>query len=777
MNNMPNIPALGVHATPASVEPHIPHTIGKATDPNLQNNGPAPELAHTRVATAITAAAIPLVAESYAFIKHIKGTPTPPVFNKLYTPARITTKAIDLPFRLAVYTPTIAKPNAKTSEKAPLITKAATQIVDLSTEVGLALGNRSNAQLEHIVVPAQRQSTRSGSQGSIPMQDLPGQSAIQGTGQNNPAFNNMDPVPSAIPRTAALDEPPASSVIQRSSTPSSGAPFVRGGPGRQPINFVGNLSLDQPFIRNGPGRQPVNPVNNLSLDQPFIRNAPSRQPVRGPKPILPPSSSATTWVKGLNHVSNAANAVGAAIDIYFGVKAIADDPEPLAKVQGGLFIASGATGIGATLYGSASLLGYGGTAAAAAVPALSAAAAGTGLVAAGITSIPLTHGVDNKHRAYKLHNDLMYDVRQIGLADEQLAQRTGERLKSDLGRLKERYGIKAKTVWLNNNSADLMNEMNSPNNSGSGQWKPDANGNVWSNFQGKYIRIGGTPHQQTASLDLEREHDGSSSVPTPRETIHIAGDESPDKKPLQVKALAGEPAIYATRGWRHNTQQPWLYKDYGYQTSGWGHYWETSIPATVSGGPLYVAHDATPQGKDRVILIEDTRLSPAPPFPSDRFTEDAVLQFDGKDGQRLTRQQMAALQLEGALTKLPVLYPISNLPHVRSPDAFDRTVATDPSVRTVVSLPYLRHPLKIVARNANDVLDLPNMPEADIHITLPAIDATNDKRQLGLYDASSLRRLTPKDAATQVYAFPNKKTLTVQAHDAAIAARFVQKLS
>ena len=64
-----------------------------------------------------------------------------------------------------------------------------------------------------------------------------------------------------------------------------------------------------------------------------------------------------------------------------------------------------------------------------------------------------------------------------------------------------------------------------------------------------------------------------------------------------------------------------------------------------------------------------------------------------------------------------------------------------------------------------------------MHVTLPAVNPAIDQRQLGLSDGNSLRRQTPSDAPTQVYVFPNGKTLTVQAENAAAAAKFVQGLT
>ncbi|GLQ51571.1 hypothetical protein ACFFJT_15115 [Dyella flava] len=780
----------------APTEQRTDLTASRASDPNLQNKSPSTDLAMARTGTAELSVLTSAAGDSYGLTRQLKGVPAPSVFNQIYTPLRTVTKGIDLPFRIAVYAPSINDRETSTVDKIALITKVATAAADLGTEAGLVwanhFNNKNNMQLEHVLVTRPAPATPTA--GDIPLREF-------GHGRVKAPITPSNPDPETTPPASANGN-----VHDRTSIPTA-----------PPEPDAPHLAKPQPFDRNAPSRIPTKRFNmttpgepfargSLDIpDPPFIRYGAGRRPVmRIATPV--PSSSLST-IKGLNYASNGIGALSSLADIYFGMKAVVTEREPLAKTQGAAFALAGTTGVAATGLGSMSVAEMGGAAAAAAATGLSVVSAGAAAVGLGLNFVPLTHGHDNRRRAYKVHNDLSYDVKQLALADHQLTQRTGQRIRSDLLRLNARYGVEPKTVWLNNNGADLMNEINSPNNTASGQWKPDADGKVWSDFRDKYIRINGTPHQETSSLNLACEHDGVVNVPAPRTTVNIPGDENPDKTPQPIQTPASDASLYTAQGWRHSTQQPWLYKDYGYQTSDWGYYWETSIPASVSAGPLYVAHDAVPEGKDRVVLIEDTRLASTPALPKDHYAETSLFQFNGNDAQLLNEPQIGELIHDKKPVAVPAapgdrvqvdgmklnaseshdkqqenayreaVYPMDSLPHARSPDAFHRTIETDPSARTVVSLPYIRRPVTIIARNPNDVIDLPQMPEADMHVTLPAVDAAIDKRQLGLSDRNSLRRQTASDAPTQVYVFSNGKTLTVQAENAASAARFVQGLT
>jgi hypothetical protein len=760
---------LGISASSISIPPLAPTSASddpkpdEATDPNLQHNESSGSIGTARTGTSVGGAILSGMGDAYGLYKQHKGVPAPPAFNQIYTPLRALAKGADLPLRILVYAPSLSKSDGVIWDKAALSAKIAASAGDLATEIGLALVtpfNKNYMQLEHVLVVPRRPSPAAPSHGGdIPMRILSRPETIIQFSRPTPGRNPTQLV------ITGRNQPPASRTLP---------------------------TQDQSFVRHGIDRMP------------FTRHAVTATPSSDTLPLIPSDTLPMKAVKGLNYGSNGFGFLSSLVDIYFGAKAIATEKEPLAKTQGALYIASGASGVGATTLATASLADIAGPAAVTTAMGLGVAASLTGGAALGMTLVPLTLGRDNHHRAYKFYNDLAYDTKQLELADKQLTQRTGPSIRDRLLRLNQHYGVEPKTVWLNNNGADLMNEINSPNNTGSGQWKPDAEGDVWSDFQGKYIKIDGIPHQQMSHLDLASEHDGSNSVPAPRTTVRIEGDDAPDKTPQQMQTLGGEPSHYTELGWRRSTQQPWLYKDYGYQTSSWGHYWETSIPASVSAGPLYVAHDAQPHGKDRVVLIEDTRLAPTTPLPNDHYVEDRQFQFNGNDSQMLTARQMGDLlhdkkkilvpaqpgdkvQAEGMKFNVAesedkkledayreAVYPMSDLPHVRSPDAFERTIATDASARTVVSMPYVRNPVTIIARNPNDVIDLPSMPEADIRITLPPVDPAIDKRQLGLSSGISLRRQTTAGLSTQVYAFPNGKALTVVATDAASAARFAR---
>jgi hypothetical protein len=764
-----NVSATGAMLTPiAPIEHAADLKTCQAKDPKLHSTAPPSEHAISRIGTASSSALTSLLGDGYALIKNLRGTKPPQAFDRIYTALRTLPKTADLPLRITVYAYSIGDAKAKPADKAALLIRIGSSSVDLATEYGLLIADKFNkkyTQLEHVLLPSPRPPADDG----IPMRELP-------------------------PRQPS----------PKQATPHE--PFVRADVSRAPLK----PPRTQPPVRNSAYRNPVKPSQKPLASSPGQPHSSGTRPPStavaetvAPHPTttssMPPVAKVTAT---LNHIGNVAGAVSSMVDIYFGVNNLANEPDPVGKTQGAFLTLSGAGGLGATTLGSASLLGIGGPAAATTATGLTVVSAAAGLTALGMAAIPVIHGHDNKHRAYKLHNDLMYDVRQLELADKQLTQRTGPHIRSDLERLNQRYGVQPKTVWLNNNGADLMNEINSPNNTSSGQWKPDAHGKIWSDFRGEYIRIGGTPHQATTDLDLASEHDGTRSVPAPRTTVTIAGDEQPDKKPRQVQTQASDPSLYTAQGWRHSKQQPWLHKDYGYQTSNWGSLWETSIPATVSAGPLYVAHDAVPHGKDRVVLVEDTHLASTLPLPKDHYTEDALFALDGHDAQRLTARQVAALQLKGTPAMVPAavsdhvtldgmkfnvsassekpledtyreaVYPMSDKPHVRSPDVFERTIATDPSVRTVVSLPYVRQPVKIIARHPHDVIDLPSMPEANVEITLPRVDPALDKRQLGLYEGVRLSPGTPNNTPTQVFHFPNGKTLTVHAENGSQLRKF-----
>jgi hypothetical protein len=774
-----------ISAAGALVPPIAPteqRTDPTASDSNLQNKSPSTELAMTRTGTAELSVLTSATGDSYGLTRQLKGVPAPPLFNPIYTPLRTVTKGIDLPFRIAVYAPRINDRETSTADKIALITKVATAAADLGTEAGLVwanhFNNKNSMQLEHVLVIRPAPATPTA--GDIPLQEF-------GRGRVNASIplSNLDPetttpasangeVHDRTPTPTAPPEPDAPHGVKPQ-------PFDRNAPSRIPTKRFNMTTPGEPFARG-----------SLDMpDPPFLRYGADRRPVtRIATPV--PSSSLST-IKGLNYASNGIGALSSLADIYFGVKAVVTEREPLAKTQGAAFTLAGTTGLAATGLGAMSVAEIGGTAAATAATGLSIVSAGAAAVGLGLNFVPLTHEHDNRRRAFKVHNDLNYDVKQLELADQQLTQRTGQRIRSDLLRLNARYGVEPKTVWLNNNGADLMNEINSPNNTASGQWKPDADGKAWSDFRDKYIRINGTPHQETSSLNLASEHDGVVNVPAPRTVVNIPGDENPDKKPQPIRTPASDASLYTAQGWRHSTQQPWLYKDYAYQTSNWGHYWETSMPASVSAGPLYVAHDAVPEGKDRVVLIEDTRLASTPALPNDHYAETSLFQFNGNDAQLLNDPQIGELvhnrkpltvpaapgdkvQVDGMKLNASeshdkqqenayreAVYPMDSLPHARSPDGFNRTIETDPSVRTVVSLPYVRHPVKIIAKHPNDVIDLSSMPEADIEITLPPVDPALDNRRLGLYEGARLPSGTSDDGQTQVFFFPNGKTLTVHA--------------
>ncbi|GEM_PF-2787522 len=559
---------------------------------------------------------------------------------------------------------------------------------------------------------------------------------------------------------------------------------------------------------NRPSTLAAHQIPRAVLRRPPSRHAPTLRPSAAQRlagnPKTPLATAASTLRTTLSRISGGALAVGSIPDIYFGTKQAIEEREPAGKAQGLLFASAGLLGAGA---GGASLAGTFGvtgasTAAAAAGPlALAAAAVGVAM-----SVVPAIHGRDNKNRAIKLHNDVSHEMKQMEQADKQLSRRANVDLIPTLNELQARYGIQTRNVWLNNNAADFLNQVNSPNNTASGQWKPDADGSVWSNFSDKYIRIGGTPHQDEVLLNLPVEKDGSRAIAGSEPLITVPGDITPDKRPTELKSLAAEPERYKDEGWSGSVAQPAVSKHYAYQTSSWGQHWETEIPLAMNAGPLYLSHPVLEDGQDTVVLIEDTSIErPETPVPNGGYTERALFTHDGKDKDRLTARQVATLLSAGKPATIDdrfnteasaekasenayreAAYPVKEgTSYIRSPDAFRRRIVTNAEHRTVVSLQHVSHPIRIDLRNGGDILDAPSMMRQELVVTLPPLPAgAVDQRQLGIPDEQA-RPVLEKESMTvgkgdrkriytHTYTMGHGGTLTVHADDRSRIERFMR---
>lgn len=570
-----------------------------------------------------------------------------------------------------------------------------------------------------------------------------------------------------------------------------------------------------------PASLPLGPAapSHTSSVSAFARDDASRVPVRmkqPPPPRLPtppstPSSSTGSAVistpakftTGVARIGTGAAVFSSFADIYFGVRQVIQEREPAGKLQGALFVGSGLGGVGSGGAGFAATFGVPGAAGASTM--LGGASLGLAVIAVGMSAIPAIHGRDNRQRAIKLFNDARHEVQQMGEADKQLSRRINVGLTPELTRLEQRYGASAKQVWLNNNAADFLNQVNSPNNTTSGQWKPDQDGNVWSSFRGKYIRIEGTPHQNEVELHLPAEKGGSRTLPV-EPALTVPGDSEPVKKPLQLKGLAAEPRRYQEEGWSASTRQAPVIKHYGYQTSDWGQHWETNVPFSVHAGPMYVSHPVSNEGKDTVVLIDDTPIErPEKPVPRNGYSEKALFANDGEDREILSARQVAALLMDGKPatrgnkfnvaastdkaeenTYREAVYPSrEGTSYIRSPDPFQRVIVTDPDHRTIVSLQNVTHPTHIVAHNAGDIIDVPATPRAKITISLPAVPAgAVDERRLGLSARNTGLTLKEQSLSqardgknttyANTYLLGDGGIVTVQADDPARIERFVK---
>ncbi len=545
-------------------------------------------------------------------------------------------------------------------------------------------------------------------------------------------------------------------------------------------------------------------IPKAALRRPPFRPAPQLSS-RGP--TTPPTSGASTLSTTLSRIGNGAKVIGGGLDIYFGTKQAVEEREGAGKAQGILAAGSGATGLGS---GAAGLAGSLGMAGASAVSAgLAVVSSSLAVVSIGMSAVPAIHGRDNRNRAVKLYNDVSHEVRQLEEADKHLLQRNVD-LQATLKELEERYGIQTRNVWLNNNAADFLNQVNSPNNTTSAQWKPDADGTVWSNFRSKYIQIDGTPHEDEVVLHLPSEKDGAPLSPaTHRTAITVAGDNEPEKHPTQLASFAADPARNTNEGWHGSQAQSPVSKHYGYKTSSWGQHWESNIPFSLDAGPLYLSKSVSKCGQDTVVLIDDTSIErPDLPVPARGYTEGALFAHDGKDGQRLTARQVASLLLEGKPATIndtfnvaasaekaeenayrEAAYPVKEgTSYIRSPDEFKRRIVTTAAHRTVVSLQNVTNPVRIDLLHEKDILDAPSMVPQDLLVSLPPLPAgAIDQRRLGIPEEQAkpvFERhyiLSGKGGRKAIHAstyiLGNGATLTVQSDDRRRIERFMRTAS
>lgn len=554
-----------------------------------------------------------------------------------------------------------------------------------------------------------------------------------------------------------------------------------------------------PFVHSS--QRPLPPRAKPS--SPPRQSVPQR-PSRGP--TTPAATKTSTLSTTLSRIGNGAKVIGGGMDIYLGTKQAVEEREGAGKAQGILTAASGAAGLGS---GAAGLAGSWGIAGASAVSAgLAVASSSLAVVSIGMSAVPAIHGRDNKNRAVKLYNDVSHEVRQMEEADKQLLQRNVD-LQPTLRSLEERYGIQTRNVWLNNNAADFLNQVNSPNNTTSGQWKPDADGTIWSNFRSKYVRIEGTPHEDEVVLHLPSEKDGAPLLPTAHKTVvTVAGDDEPEKHPTQLASFAADPARYADEGWHGSQAQAPVSKQYGYKTSSWGQHWETHVPFALDAGPLYLSKSVSKCGQDTVVLIDDTSIArPDTPAPARGYTEGAIFAHDGKDGQRLTARQVASLFLKGKPATIndtfnaiaspekaqenayrEAAYPVKEgTSYIRSPDAFKRRIVTTAAHRTVVSLQNVTNPVRIDLLHERDILDAPSMVPQALLVSLPPLPAgANDQRRLGLPEEQAKPRFEKhyilsgkggrKAIHASTYILGNGATLTVQSDDRLRIERFMRTI-
>jgi len=558
---------------------------------------------------------------------------------------------------------------------------------------------------------------------------------------------------------------------------------------------------------SAPSSQTSKPPSVHSSQRPLRPRAKPSSPPRNPAPqpsarvpAKPLTSGTSTLSTTLSRIGNGAKVIGGGLDLYFGTKQALEQREGAGKAQGILTAGSGAAGLGS---GAASLAGASTVSA-----GLGVASASLAVVSIGMSAVPAIHGRDNKNRAVKLYNDVSHEVRQMEEADKHLLQRNVD-LRPTLEALEQRYGIQTRNVWLNNNAADFLNQVNSPNNTTSGQWKPDADSKTWSSFSGKYVQIEGTPHEDEVVLHLPSEKDGAPLRSAAHNTtVTVAGDDEAEKHPTELTSFAADPARHSDEDWHGSQAQAPVSKRYGYKTSSWGQHWESNVPFALDAGPLYLSKSVSKCGQDTVVLIDDTAIErPDTPVPASGYTEGALFAHDGQDGQRLTARQVASLLLKGKpatindtfnVTASPekaeenayreAAYPVKEgTSYIRSPDEFKRRIVTTAAHRTVVSLQNVTHPVRIDLLHERDILDAPSMVPQDLLVSLPPLPAgADDQRRLGIPEEQAKPifekhyilsgRGGRKAIHASTYIMGNGATLTVQSDDRLRIERFMRTI-
>lgn len=651
----------------------------------------------------------------------------------------------------------------------------------------------------------------------LPFRTLTTGKDIKGQGLRDSAFSGTKLAATAIELAADSARWVTDLVNRPSPSPLPTPPSIK------PIPSQLSHQIPRAVLRRPPSHPAPKTVIRPSQGTHEIPRAVLRRPSSGSGPVstLRPTAAqslagnsktrlataASTVGTTLSRISSGALAIGSIPDIYFGTKQAIEEREPAGKAQGILFASAGVLGAGA---GSAGLAGTFGVAGASTVAAVTGPLAlGAAAVGVAMSAVPAIHGRDNKNRAIKVYNDVSHEMKQMEQADKQLSRRANVDLVPTLTELEARYGIQTRNVWLNNNAADFLNQVNSPNNTASGQWKPDADGTVWSNFSDKYIQIGGTPHQDEVLLSLPVEKNGSRAIAGSEPVITVPGDTTPEKRPVELRSLAAEPARYKDEGWSGSVAQPAVSKQYAYQTSSWGQHWETEIPLAINAGPLYLSHPVSENGRDAVVLIEDTSIErPGTPVPKGGYTEGVLFGHDGKDKERMSLSQVDSLLSAGIPATIgdgfnteasaekaienayrEAVYPVKEgTSYIRSPDAFRRKIVTHAEHRTVVSLQHVAHPTRIDLRNGGDILDAPSMMRQKLVVTLPPLPAgAVDQRQLGIPDEQARpvlekQSMTPGKGGrnaiyTNTYTMGNGGTLTVHADDRSRIERFMRTAS